>query len=221
MNNNNNLQSPLLNKLNKLNKLNEPEILGSAIKNYDEVGQLDKEYSLFAMYMNRSDAERAVKSLRTNDFKAEDISLLTPEQAGEKDFVYHQQQNVLFGASIGAIIGFFLLGTVGIYIGANNPEQLGVNSWIMSTVLGSLIGLASGAACGALVGIGATQSAGKRYGLYLKEGGIVLAVKVNNEEERLLAVQLLEKNRGQDINVLRETDVWDKILTENKKLVEH
>ncbi|AGH95797.1 hypothetical protein [Pseudobdellovibrio exovorus] len=173
--------------------------------------------SVFAMFISRSDAENAIDSLRKNDFADEDISLLSPNKNGSRDFVYQQNTSITTGMMIGAISGFFLLGLVGLYLGASQPEELGMTSWIVSTVLASLVGLLLGAACGALVGIGTPPSAGRRYGFYLREGGSIVKVRVRNEEDRLLALRLMERFKGQDITILKDSVVWSTILPEKRR----
>lgn len=183
-----------------------------------KAGWADKTESLFAMFINREDADHAIEALRKNDFANEDISLLPPMRSGARDFVYKQRTSVKIGVVVGAIAGFFLMGLVGVFLGSSQPEELGMASWIVATVVASLIGLVVGAAMGALVGIGTPRSAGKRYGFYLKEGGIILKVHVRNNEELLLASQLLEKYKGQDITVLQDAEVRRTIIPEKKRL---
>lgn len=173
--------------------------------------------SVFAMFISRGDAEGAIDSLRRNDFADEDISLLSPNKNGSRDFVYQQNTSIISGMMIGAISGFFLLGLVGLYLGASQPEELGMTSWIVSTVVASLVGLLLGAACGALVGIGTPPSAGRRYGFYLREGGSIVKVRVRNEEDRLLALRLMERFKGQDITILKDSVVWSTIMPEKRR----
>lgn len=200
----------------RMDIINERENIKGSEKRSPAFVKTDTE-SVFAMYVSRSNAESAIESLRKNDFADEDISLLSPNKNGKRDFVYQQNTSIATGMMIGAISGFFLLGLVGLYMGANQPEELGMASWIVSTVLASLIGLLLGAACGALVGIGTPPAAGKRYGFYLSEGGSIVKVRVRNEDDRQLALQLMERTRGQDITVLKDSAVWSTILPEKRR----
>jgi len=188
-----------------------------AFRNITEPKKTNRQ-SLFAMFVNRGEAEAARNSLKKNDFADEDIALLMPNTSGKRDFVYNQSTSIKFGASIGAVFGFFLLGFVGLYMGWSHPEEMGMSSWIVSVVVASFIGLVFGTAIGALVGIGTPRTAGKRYGFYLNEGGIILRVHVDNKDESHLALSLMEKHRGQDISILPDSEVWSKILPEKRKL---
>ena len=179
----------------------------------------------FALYMNLKEAELAVGALERNGFSQSDISMLAPQKSGSHDFVYHQPPSLLMGALIGAIVGLVILGSVGFLFGlrevALTSPGLGPESTLMTTVVFSLMGVVLGAACGVLVGIGSPKSAAKRYGFYLKEGGIVLVVHLKDAAEKLLVGRILEKTRGQDINVLEEAQIWSTIIPEKKRLVYH
>lgn len=180
-----------------------------------------REFSIFAMFMKSSEARKAVRSLRRHGFRSEDILMLTPDKHGSRDFVYHQESNVLTGVLVGAAVGFVLLGLTGILVGGNDRIQLGMSSWIFTSAIASLGGLLFGAAAGALVGIGIPKPAVRRYKFYLHEGGIVVMMHLRNEEDKGEAHAVLEKADGQDISVLEETHAWSVVLPENEKLTFH
>lgn len=70
-----------------------------------------------------------------------------------------------------------------------------------------------GAACGALVGIGTPVDAVQRFGFYLDEGGILVAVDVDGLSDELKnhAHQILEQTNAQDISLLNEEQILRKI----------
>jgi hypothetical protein len=187
----------------------------------------NKSIGTFALYTNRKDADLAVTALTHNGFEPSDISLLAPNKSGSRDFVYRQSSSVSQGAFIGAALGFILLGVLGFLFGTQDLAQgsTGVNiqgwhvSSALTTLAGALVGLIYGAVCGALVGAGSPKSAAKRYGFYLKEGGIVLVAHLKNEADSLVASSILEKTQGQDINILDESQIWSTIIPEKKRLV--
>lgn len=181
----------------------------------------------FALYLTHKEAELAVNALERNGFSPGDISLLAPQRSGSHDFVYHQPPSFLMGAAIGGLLGLILLGFVGFLFGSREVVNMSgispfqVKSPLMLTLVFSLIGLALGSVCGVLVGIGSPKSAAKRYGFYLKEGGIVLVVHLKNAAEKLLVGRIFEKTKGQDINVLEESKIWSTIIPEKNRLVFH
>jgi hypothetical protein len=186
----------------------------------------DENFGMFALYLQRNDADLAVRLLERNGFKPEDISLLAPQKNGARNFVYNQKNSLIQGAVIGGFIGAVLLGLAGLFFGAKGMfttppgfSSFGTGFSPVSAAVSASIGLVLGAASGVLVGIGSPKSAAKRYGFYLKEGGIVLVVHLKDEGERLLVSRILEKTRGQDINILDQSKIWSIIIPEKKKLV--
>ena len=128
---------------------------------------------MFALYLQKIEAEAAAKSLEQNGFALNDISLLAPLKSGGRNFVYNQSysliQGALVGAAIGAIsFGFFglFLGTNGLAVTANNFNPHGIEFSPFSAFMSAIIGVVIGAAAGVLVGIGSPKSAAKRYGFY-------------------------------------------------------
>ncbi len=182
----------------------------------------EKKLAAFGLYINKKEAEWAIGRLEKNGFPREDISMLAPQRFGKRDFVYEQKTSIQDGAVIGSVVGFLILGFAGFLWGMSGRSVMTENIvpfWFVSTGVGCMIGLLFGAAAGALVGIGTPQSAAKRYGFYLKEGGIVLSVHLKNETDRKLASQILQTTHAQDISELKETEIWSKIIPEKKKLI--
>lgn len=181
----------------------------------------------FALYLERKEAELAVSALQRNGFSAADISLLAPQRSGSHDFVYHQPPSLLKGALIGGPVGLFLAGFVGFLFGSRQVSTAGgfdplhAQSPVLTVIVFSLIGLVAGVAFGILAGIGSPKSAAKRYGFYLKEGGIVLVVHLKNAAEKALVGRILEKTKGQDISVLEESKIWSTIIPEKNRLIFH
>jgi hypothetical protein len=175
---------------------------------------------VFALYTNQKEAETAMKALEKNGFLKDDLSMLAPSLSGHHDFVYHQRTHMLDFAAIGSFIGLVLLGTVTFLFDTrmlffnsaydNNFIGLGANP--VMAFIGATAGLILGAAIGALVGIGVPISAAHRYGFYLKEGGIVLVVRLKNMAKKDIINRILEKTNGQDINVLDEAQIWSTII---------
>ncbi len=188
----------------------------------------EQQLATFGMFINHYDAERAVVRLEKNGFLRDQISILAPQASGRRDFVYQQRTSLKDGAMIGAVIGFFVLGFLGFVLSLGTFTQFetltqpsvtgSMPPWILSTAIGATIGLIYGAASGALVGIGTPKGAAKRYGFYLKEGAIMLSVKLNSEAQRVRANEILEKTRAQDISDLKESEIWKTIVPEKKRL---
>lgn len=182
---------------------------------------MQKNFSIFAMFLNRREAKKAIKSLKSFGYSDEDIFLFTSKSSGNHDFVYHQLTNIRMGVFIGALLGFFILGLAGFLLGLRERMQLGLSSWIIYTVVGMVIGLIFGAVSGALAGIGMPKSALKRYEFYLSEGGTILKVHLKESEESSAVNVVLEKAGGQDIVVLEESQIWSAVANKDDKPTFH
>ena len=181
----------------------------------------------FALYLEKKEAELAVSALQKNGFAASDISLLAPQRSGSHDFAYQLPSSLLMGAGIGGVVGLLLAGFVGYLFSSREVITAGAfdplhgSSPLMTVLVFSLIGLVAGVAFGLLAGIGSPKSAAKRYGFYLKEGGIVLVVHLKNAAEKALVGKILRRTKGQDISVLEESKIWSTIIPEKNRLVFH
>jgi len=193
---------------------------------------MEKNQAIAGLYLSRRKALKAKEALIQFGFPIRDVAVLSPSRThqGHRDFVYGQRTNIISGAVFGGTIGLFVLGTLAFLTSLNNPTVNVVDlnnaaimnfnpGWLLTTLIGLLIGLLLGAACGALVGIGTPKSVSKRYGFYLTEGGYVLTVHVDTAEQQTLAMNTLESTGAQDISVMKESEVWETVIPEKRKLI--
>ena len=194
-----------------------------------ESPKISSDKGLFALYTTKGEVELAITTLKKNGLDSEDISMLAPAQSGGHDFVYRQHTQLLQGAIMGLVVGFIIGSAIGFFVDLRGlfPVENGleaVNRYIsMSNILWSaFIGSVLGACCGALAGIGSTMSASRRYAFYLKEGGIVLVVRLKNmaEAKQRSISRILEKTNGQDINILDESSIWSTIVPEKNRMLQ-
>lgn len=193
-----------------------------------ETQALNHDKGLFALYTSKNEADLAVTTLKKNGFDSEDISMLAPERSGGRDFVYRQHTQILQGALVGMVLGFIIGCTAGFFVDMvalfsvdNSMDTLNPYLSLGNVLWSALIGSALGACCGALVGIGSTMSAARRYAFYLKEGGIVLVVRLRDlaQAKQDSVNRILEKTHGQDINVLDEASIWATIVPEKNRML--
>lgn len=194
-----------------------------------ETQTLHQDKGLFALYTSKREADIAITTLKKNGFDSEDISMLAPERSGHRDFVYRQHTQLLQGAILGMVLGFIVGCTLGFFVdmGAlfsvdNSVETVNPYIPLANVLWSALIGATLGACCGALAGIGSTMSAARRYAFYLKEGGIVLVVRLRNlaQAKQDSVSRILEKTHGQDINILDESSIWSTIVPEKNRMLQ-
>jgi hypothetical protein len=178
---------------------------------HEENWDLNQNLSLFALYIKYNDLKNAVTALKKNGFLSSEIRSFKSSHYGQGDFVYRQATSLLPGAMIGALLGLLVIESFSLLTNTDQTPLrshyftlLGVKSQSLIVFFRILFGIFFGAICGALVGIGCPRSPAKRYAFYLKQGGHVLGVHVKNSDVSALAVRIIQKTNGQDMNVLKE-----------------
>ncbi|MDQ6678238.1 MAG: DUF3341 domain-containing protein [Acidobacteriota bacterium] len=163
-----------------------------------------KNTSVFGIYPARANAEEAVDALRTNGFRAEDISALFPDNQGSKDFAHEKNTKAPEGATTGATTGAFTGGVLGWLAGIGALAIPGVGPLIaagpiMAALAGVGIGGMTGGIIGALVGMGIPEYEAKRYEGRVKEGGILLSVHCDSSDWVGRAKDILHRTGAEDV----------------------
>jgi hypothetical protein len=165
----------------------------------------DKKTSVFGIYPNLTQAERAVDALVRGGFSNDDISVLAPDQQGTKDFAHEKHTKAPEGATTGMAAGGALGGTLGLLAGIGALAIPGLGPFIAAgPIMGALAGLGAGGAVGgfvgALVGMGVPEYEAKRYEGRVKDGGVLISVHGSTSEEIKSAKAILEQTGAEDIS---------------------
>ncbi len=178
--------------------------------------------AVFGIYKTRIDAENVVSTLRANGFRLSDVSVLLPQAMGGQDFFHVKSSKAPEGAAAGASTGAVLGGALGLLAGLGSITIPGIGPFIaagplMAAFAGIGLGGTAGAIGGALVGYGVPEYEAKRYEGYVKSGGILVSVHVDDSEWADKAKRFLEATGATDIAVSDELKSdWQP--TENKPL---
>jgi hypothetical protein len=164
-----------------------------------------KNTAVFGIYRNRSHAEQGVDALLEAGFRAEDISVLLPENMGTKDFAHEKHTKAPEGATTGAASGAAIGGTLGLLAGIGALAIPGLGPFIAAgPIMGALAGAGTGGVVGgivgALVGMGIPEYEAKRYEGLIKEGRILLSVHCDNSDWVKRAKEILERTGAEDIS---------------------
>lgn len=164
-----------------------------------------KNTAAFGIYHERGSLERGVDVLRAANFRAEDISVLFPENVGTKDFAHEKGTKAPEGASAGAGSGAAIGGVLGWLAGIGAIAIPGVGPFIaagpiMAALAGVGVGGAVGGLAGALVGMGIPEYEAKRYEGRVKEGGYLVSVHADNSEWTTKAKRILEETGAADVS---------------------
>src|SRR5690349_9246055 len=164
-----------------------------------------KNTAVFGIYRDRSSVENAVDTLRQEDFRNTDISVLFPENQGTKDFAHEKNTKAPEGTAAGATTGAVIGGGLGWLAGIGALAIPGIGPFIaagpiMAALAGVGVGGAIGGITGALIGMGIPEYEAKRYEGRIKEGGILLSVHSDNSEWAKKAKDILKSTGADDIS---------------------
>ena len=164
-----------------------------------------KNTSVYGIYPNRAALEIGIQALRDANFRAEDISVLLPENVGSKDFAHQKDTKAPEGATTGATTGAVVGGALGWLAGIGALAIPGLGPFIaagpiMAALAGLGVGGAAGGIVGGLVGLGIPEYEAKRYEGRIKEGGILVSVHSDNSEWTRKGKEILERTGAEDVS---------------------
>jgi hypothetical protein len=113
------------------------------------------------------------------------------------------------GTTTGAVTGGIIGGTLGLLAGLGALAIPGLGPFVAAgPIMAALAGIGSGGTLGgiigALVGLGIPEYEAKRYENRLKEGGILLAVRANDDNLAKKIKDTLQKNGAEDVSTSSE-----------------
>src|SRR4030081_841883 len=175
-----------------------------------------KNKSVFGIYSSRSTVENTVLALKNAGFQQSDVSVLLPENLGNREIATEKNTKAPEGATAGGGTGAVIGGTLGWLVGVGALAIPGLGPFIaagpiMAALAGAGVGGAVGGVTGGLLGLGVPEYEAKRYQDRLAKGGILLAVHCDTSEEVKRAKDILERTGAEDISTAGETsaDVKD------------
>lgn len=169
------------------------------------------------LFQSQEKVHLAEENLLNSGFPQRSITTFSPNRTRKGHREFNQgHTSISKGAILGGTLGFLI---VGISVFLSTMSSSSNETWVLLTITGCLVGGLSGAAFGALVGIGTPKVAAKRFGLHLAEGGTVLTVQLASPELEALAIQKFEESGAQDISVLSEQEFLQQMITEKRRLL--
>jgi hypothetical protein len=164
-----------------------------------------KNTAVFGIYRDRVQVESAVDTLLDSGFRAEDISVLLPDNLGTKDFAHEKHTKAPEGVAAGAVAGGVAGGTLGVLVSEGALAIPGLGPFIAAgPIVAALAGIGTGGVVGgligALVGMGIPEYEAKRYEGMIKEGKVLLSVHCDNSDWVKRAKELIESTGGTDIS---------------------
>jgi hypothetical protein len=162
------------------------------------------------IYSNRAMVSEAVGTLKKAGYRAVDISVLSSDEQGSKDFAHVKHNKALHGAAIGAAVGAvvgaplaWLISTQPVTVTALGP--LVTAGPVLAAVAGAGAGGALGWIVGLLAGLRLTEYVAKRFAGRVLNGGILLYIHCESPEWCDRARKTLKDTGARDISSAVET----------------
>ena len=164
-----------------------------------------KNTAVFGIYPDYAAVELGVQALKDEGFRNTDISVLFPQNIGNKDFAHEKATKAPEGAATGAGTGAVIGGVLGWLAGIGALAIPGIGPFIAAgPIMAALAGAGAagvvGGVAGGLIGLGMPEYEAKRYEGRIREGGILLSVHSDGSEWTKHAKNILERTGAQDIS---------------------
>jgi hypothetical protein len=162
-------------------------------------------HSALCLVNRESQADAIVGELRSAGFSDNDISVLFPDKGSTRDFAHNKATKMPEGATVGASAGGAIGGTIGLLAGIGALAIPGLGPFIaagpiIAALSGGAIGAGVGGLTGALIGLGIPEYEAKRYEGKVKEGGILISVHSEDNEETSRAKAIFKEEDAHDIS---------------------
>jgi hypothetical protein len=161
------------------------------------------------IYPDRRTVSDAINVLQKKGFRALDISLLTSDDSGSKDFAHENRTKAPQGAAAGAVAGA-VAGAALAWLASTQPAILPALGPLVAAgpVLAALAGAGAGGAlgwvAGFMAGLGRTEYVAKRYAGRTRRGGLLISVHCDSHEWCDRAKQTLKDTGAQHISSASE-----------------
>jgi len=164
-----------------------------------------KNTSVIGIYTDRTTVSDAIDVLHKEGYRATDISVLSSENRGSKDFGHEKHTKAAAGAAtgaaMGAVVGAALAWLVAIQtVTIPGLQPLAAAGPVLAALAGAGAGGALGWIAGLLAGLPLSEYVAKRYAGRIRRGGILLSVHCDSPEWRTRAKNTLKNTGARNIS---------------------
>jgi hypothetical protein len=168
-----------------------------------------KNTAVFGIYPSRTAAEAAVDAFQRAGYRPTDISVLMPENIGNKDLAHEKSTKSPEGLATGAVSGAVVGGALGWLVGIGALAIPGIGPLIAAgPIVAALAGFGAGGAlggiAGGLVGLGIPEYEAKRYEGRVRSGGVLASIHCDSSEWTDRAKKIMEATGAEDISSTAE-----------------
>jgi hypothetical protein len=171
---------------------------------------MSKNMSVIGIYADKATVSDAISVMQKAGYRATDISVLSSENQGSKDFGHEKRTKALEGAATGAAVGAFLGAALACLVSIQIVTITILGSLVAAgPVLAGVAGAGAGGVVGWLLGLLAgqrgTEYVAKRYAGRIRRGGILLSVHCDSPEWCGRAKTTLRDTGARDVSAARES----------------
>lgn len=168
-----------------------------------------KNTSVIGIYEDRTTVSDVIGVLHKAGYRAADISVLSSENQGSKDFAHEKHTKAPAGAGIGAAVGAVVGAALAWFVSNQTVTITGMGPLVAAgPLLAALAGAGAGGALGWIVGLLAglrlTEYVAKRYAGRIRRGGVLLSVHCDSPEWCERAKKILKDTGARDISSASE-----------------
>ena len=168
-----------------------------------------KNTSVMGLYPDRITASEAVNVLQKAGYRAADISILSSDNHGSKDFAHEKRTKAPEGATIGAAAGAVIGAALAFIVSIQTVSTTALGPLVaagpsVAALAGAGAGGALGWMVGLLAGLGLTEYVAKRYAGRIRRGSVLLSVHCDSPEWCDRAKKTLQDTGAQCISSASE-----------------
>jgi hypothetical protein len=169
-----------------------------------------KNTSVMGIYPDRTTVSDAINVLHKAGYRATDISVLSSDNQGSKDFALEKRNKALEGAATGAVVGLVVGAALAWFVSIQTATIAGLGALaaagpILASAAGAGAGGALGWIVGFLAGVCLPEYIAKRYAGRIRRGGILLSVHCDSPEWCDRAKKTLKDTGARDISSASES----------------
>lgn len=165
--------------------------------------------SVFGIFRDQPALDKTINDLKAENFRNSDISVLMQSKEDSKNFAMEKNTKAPEGATTGAATGAVAGGIFGWLVGAGALVIPGLGPFIaagpiMAAIAGAGVGGTIGGVAGGLIGLGIPEFEAKKYEGYVKEGGMLISIHVDDDNWEEKAKRILTQNGATSISTTTE-----------------
>ncbi len=165
--------------------------------------------SVMGIYPDRTTVSDAVNVLQKAGYRPIDISVLSSDNQGTKDFGHERRTKALEGAATGAAIGALVVAALAWFVSIQTVTTASFGALVTAgPVVSALAGAGAGGILGWILGLLAgtrvTEYVARRYAGRVRNGGILMSVHCESPEWRERAMKALENTGARNISSAKE-----------------